>query len=350
MTDKTTAAIEPELPPKSRVLRDHLSYNTTIIEAEVDAYARAGIATHVAKAPAAGVASEPYEEVKATLTGLHSFVESLCSPEIYRRLGPAASHARGYTHKITAALRHLDRLASLASTPVGEPAGWKLVPPELTDEMVIAACEAGFWRVTEYSVKDVRAAYAAMLATSPAPAVAEPALAASARATQAVEPVAWRRRFLNPTGPWSYSGVFTHPNPELGPQETQALAVIAPTTAQEAEPRTIHCGNPTSPDAFKPRRATAQEAEPARKPLTVLQYNSIPELCAIAPSSYESIVRAIERAHGITAAQEGGEARDCSTCKHSGQPLSDAPCRGCGGLSGNGNHNKWEGGEAKGVE
>jgi len=62
----------------------------------------------------------------------------------------------------------IDRLA--ASTPVGEvPAGWKLMPRELTDEMIVAACRAGCWFVTEYSVKDVRAAYAAMLA------VAEPA-------------------------------------------------------------------------------------------------------------------------------------------------------------------------------
>lgn len=38
-----------------------------------------------------------------------------------------------------------------------------------------------------------------------------------------------------------------------------------------------------------------------RKPLTVQQYNAIPELCAIRPSLYESIVRAIERAHGIDA-------------------------------------------------
>src|SRR3954469_17309258 len=33
---------------------------------------------------------EHYDEVKATLTALHAFVESLCSPAIYLRLGPAA--------------------------------------------------------------------------------------------------------------------------------------------------------------------------------------------------------------------------------------------------------------------
>jgi hypothetical protein len=41
--------------------------------------------------------------------------------------------------------------------------------------------------------------------------------------------------------------------------------------------------------------------ESAPVPLTPKQYNMIPELCAIKPSLYESIVRAIERAHGITA-------------------------------------------------
>ncbi|MBT2326057.1 hypothetical protein J7E62_27385 [Variovorax paradoxus] len=54
-------------------------------------------------------ASEHYDEVKATLTNLHGFMESLSAAE--RRIGPAGSHARGYTHKITAALRHLDALA-----------------------------------------------------------------------------------------------------------------------------------------------------------------------------------------------------------------------------------------------
>ena len=43
-----------------------------------------------------------------------------------------------------------------------------------------------------------------------------------------------------------------------------------------------------------------------RTPLTVLQYNAIPELCAIPPSLYESVVRAIERAHGIDAAMRKG--------------------------------------------
>lgn len=41
-------------------------------------------------------------------------------------------------------------------------------------------------------------------------------------------------------------------------------------------------------------------------PLTVVQYNAIPELCAIRPSLYESIVRAIERAHGILPAASMG--------------------------------------------
>jgi len=57
-------------------------------------------------------------------------------------------------------------------------------------------------------------------------------------------------------------------------------------------------------DAWQARAAlSAGDAVDAqRTPLTVLQYNAIPELCAIPPSLYESVVRAIERAHGIDAA------------------------------------------------
>lgn len=84
-------------------------------------YVRAVLAAQPLQAPPAAPSaeqgeapgtSEHYDEVRATLTGLKVFVESLCSPEIYRRLGPAASHARGYTHKITNALKHLDALAT----------------------------------------------------------------------------------------------------------------------------------------------------------------------------------------------------------------------------------------------
>lgn len=59
------------------------------------------------------------------------------------------------------------------------------------------------------------------------------------------------------------------------------------------------------------RTCLAARSAPAvaeKVPLTVLQYNAIPELCAIKPSLYESVVRAIERAHGIVgsgSAQEG---------------------------------------------
>lgn len=81
-----------------------------------------------ASAPVAGEAQTPasaehYDEAKATLQGLHGMMESLSAIE--RRAGPIGSHARGYTHKITAALRHLDALyAALASAPVaGEAVG-----------------------------------------------------------------------------------------------------------------------------------------------------------------------------------------------------------------------------------
>ena len=55
-------------------------------------------------------AAEHYDEVRATLTGLHALCENISAME--RRVGPLGSHARGYTHKITAALRHLEALVS----------------------------------------------------------------------------------------------------------------------------------------------------------------------------------------------------------------------------------------------
>lgn len=121
------------------------------------------------------LAEEPYGEIKATLEGLHSLMESLCSPEIYRRLGPAASHARGYTHKITAALRHLDRLATAAPTPVGEvPAGWKLVQIEPSAAMLAQAMKdcgsigcGSCGEHTGIDYDDLRAVWASMLTATP---------------------------------------------------------------------------------------------------------------------------------------------------------------------------------------
>lgn len=70
-------------------------------------------------APAPGVPSEHYDEVRATLTGLHSLCENISGME--RRVGPLGSHARGYTHNITAALRHLDALAAAPQPPAATP-------------------------------------------------------------------------------------------------------------------------------------------------------------------------------------------------------------------------------------
>lgn len=58
----------------------------------------------------------------------------------------------------------------------------------------------------------------------------------------------------------------------------------------------------------------ALAAQPARVAmLTALQYNQIPELCAIKPSLYESVVRAIEREfcriNGLTAGITPGDGR-----------------------------------------
>ena len=44
------------------------------------------------------------------------------------------------------------------------------------------------------------------------------------------------------------------------------------------------------------RQSAPVTAVPALVPLSVLQYNQIPELCQIRPSLYESVVRAIEAA------------------------------------------------------
>ncbi|OAE56670.1 hypothetical protein A7J67_08500 [Achromobacter xylosoxidans] len=87
----------------------------------VDSWHQRNPRAALASAPVAGEAqpaasTEHYDEVKATLQGAHRIMESLSAIE--RRVGPIGSHARGYTHKITAALRHLDALyaAPQAST------------------------------------------------------------------------------------------------------------------------------------------------------------------------------------------------------------------------------------------
>jgi len=59
---------------------------------------------------------------------------------------------------------------------------------------------------------------------------------------------------------------------------------------------------PKALDAWQAALSAGDAVDAQRTPLTVLQYNAIPELCAIPPSLYESVVRAIERAHGIDAA------------------------------------------------
>lgn len=66
-----------------------------------------------------GVPSEHYDEVRATLTGLHALCKNISDME--RRVGPLGSHARGYTHKITAALRHLDLLAAAPQPEAAQP-------------------------------------------------------------------------------------------------------------------------------------------------------------------------------------------------------------------------------------
>lgn len=81
---------------------------------------------HAASTPKAApsATSEHLDEIEATLRGAHAIMETLSSQE--RKIGPLGSHGRGYTHKITKALQHLEslRAALSASTPKAEP-----VPP-----------------------------------------------------------------------------------------------------------------------------------------------------------------------------------------------------------------------------
>ena len=60
------------------------------------------------------VGDEHYDEVKCTLKGAHKIMESLSAIE--RRVGPVGSHARGYAHKITNALKHLDQMRAAQSS------------------------------------------------------------------------------------------------------------------------------------------------------------------------------------------------------------------------------------------
>jgi hypothetical protein len=62
---------------------------------------------------------EHFDELEATLKGAHAVMETVSGLE--RRVGPVGSHARGYTHKITKALRHLEALR--ASLPPAQAAG-----------------------------------------------------------------------------------------------------------------------------------------------------------------------------------------------------------------------------------
>jgi hypothetical protein len=73
-------------------------------------------------APAAqsGEATEHFDELRATLKGAHTIMDGVSAIE--RRIGPLGSHARGYTHKLTKALRHLDALQALATHHLAQPA------------------------------------------------------------------------------------------------------------------------------------------------------------------------------------------------------------------------------------
>lgn len=113
---------------KQRALELFGSLDVTT-QREVAEYVRAmyPAASQGTPAQAEQPAGEHYEEIKATLKGAHAIMESLSAIE--RRVGPVGSHARGYTHKITKALKHLDALAS-QGTPSPE-AVWPIKPLKL---------------------------------------------------------------------------------------------------------------------------------------------------------------------------------------------------------------------------
>jgi len=78
--------------------------------------------TKAEQAEAPNAWAEHYDELKATLTGAHGVMENLSAME--RKIGPLGSHGRGYTHKITKALRHLESLHKLLATqPTASNAG-----------------------------------------------------------------------------------------------------------------------------------------------------------------------------------------------------------------------------------
>lgn len=99
-----------------------------------------------------------------------------------------------WAHLLTfARLIEADHRAAIAadrqSASRATPEGCVLVPRELTEEMLVSACKAGHWHITKYSIRDVRAAYAAMIAAAPALTANQAAEAppVAVEATKAVE-------------------------------------------------------------------------------------------------------------------------------------------------------------------
>lgn len=103
-----------------------------------------------ASAPVAGEAhtqaKEHFEEVRATLQGAHRIMEGLSAIE--RRVGPVGSHARGYTHKITSALRHLDMLYAARQASEAVPIH-KLAVAALNDLLIDIRAELGLGTTEE---------------------------------------------------------------------------------------------------------------------------------------------------------------------------------------------------------
>lgn len=74
---------------------------------------------HKAETAAVAGPSKHYDEVRATLTGLRNFCESLS--EMQRCGVPLGSHGRGYAREIAAALLHLEALYAAPTTQAPQP-------------------------------------------------------------------------------------------------------------------------------------------------------------------------------------------------------------------------------------
>lgn len=127
-------------------------------------FARALLALSSRDQAGAVARSEHYDEVKATLQGAHSIMETVSSLE--RRVGPVGSHARGYTHKITKALRHLDALAAPGAAVAAREQKKPALKPMIDYDIArLNMAVGGGYAQLEHIVREVEAFHTAALAS-----------------------------------------------------------------------------------------------------------------------------------------------------------------------------------------